>query len=225
MLCKKCYQAQGRIELEDRHPWDHCHHEEENKMKPISELKNLCPSAWEPMKPKEGGGEMTLEGIEQYFIEHDPYPTTGSEGKERILWLIQQVRELEGAILGWRVVEKTLKERVKFLEADLQRAKNIEKWEDPAYVKFLEEKVGELSLEITRLENQGRMDIQNLTEDLHLARSSLRQEINLTREAETRVKILEEGIEKHKSNLGRTSIYSDQADTELYKLIRKGESK
>ncbi len=120
---------------------------------------------------------------------------------------------------------KWLIQRVKELELELQRAKNIEKWEDPAYVKFLEEKVKELSLEITRLENQGRMDIQNLTEDLHLARSSLRQEINLTREAETRVKILEEGIEKHKSNLGRTSIYSDQADTELYKLIRKGESK
>ncbi len=64
MLCKKCYQAQGRIELEDKHPWDHCHHEEEiikitghekGKPNPILEqgvTTPLCPSAWEPMKPK-----------------------------------------------------------------------------------------------------------------------------------------------------------------------------
>ncbi len=63
MLCKKCYQAQGRVDLEDRHPWDHCHHEEEKtypcidcgKLRTKEEGGNtftVCDECWDKRHPK-----------------------------------------------------------------------------------------------------------------------------------------------------------------------------
>ncbi len=71
--------------------------------------------------------ELTLEEIEkwraQFIIDEirvlsqaDCFSVGSVATLERIDWLIQEVNVLNGEILGWKIVEGILKERVKELE-------------------------------------------------------------------------------------------------------------
>ncbi len=41
---------------------------------------------------------MTVQEVEKYFYDHNPYPGIGEQGVEKLQWLIERVKELEEAI-------------------------------------------------------------------------------------------------------------------------------
>ncbi len=102
---------------------------EKGKPNPILEQDvtiPLCPSSWEPMTP-------TFEEIER-FVGLTKQDTEEAWEAADILdknnqfrdWLIQEVKILNGAILGWHIVEELLKEKVKSLEG---RVKVLTSWD------------------------------------------------------------------------------------------------
>ena len=131
-------------------------------------------------------------------------PELVSKLKERAEKAERRVSELDGAIIGWKIVEKVLKEKVISLES---------------------------ALDITTGALEGSQGVvKELENDCELFKATINAELDLRLETESRIKELEEAVEEHKiehevcklmmEDSSRWSIIF-KADLELYKVLEK----